>query len=63
MFEGSFEDVNQFFLENGRSDRLPIVPPTKENIAAFLAFTDLPADYAIGKIPPVTCHGYPASTG
>ena len=50
MFEGSFEEVNRLFLENGWSDGLPIVPPTKEKIAEFLAFTDLPPDHAIGKL-------------
>ena len=37
VFEGSFEEVNRLFLENGWSDGLPIVPPTKEKIAEFLA--------------------------
>ena len=27
VFEGSFEEVNRLFLENGWSDGLPIVPP------------------------------------
>ncbi|HET6183933.1 MAG TPA: UGSC family (seleno)protein [Acetobacteraceae bacterium] len=52
VFEGSFEEVNRLFLENGWSDGLPIVPPTKEKIASFLAFTDLPHEHAIGKLPP-----------
>ena len=52
VFEGSFEEVNRLFLENGWSDGLPIVPPTKEKIAEFLAFTDLPPDHAIGKLLP-----------
>ena len=52
MFEGSFEEVNRLFLENGWSDGLPIVPPTKDKIDEFLAFTDLPPDEAIGKLLP-----------
>jgi hypothetical protein len=52
VFEGSFEEVNRLFLENGWSDGLPIVPPTKEKIAEFLAFTDLGLDHAIGKLLP-----------
>jgi hypothetical protein len=52
VFEGSFEEVNRLFLENGWSDGLPIVPPTKEKIAEFLAFTDLAPDHAIGKLLP-----------
>jgi hypothetical protein len=52
VFTGSFEDVNRLFLENGWSDGLPIVPPTKDKIAAFLAFTDKSADHVIGKLLP-----------
>jgi hypothetical protein len=52
VFTGSFEDVNRLFLENGWSDGLPIVPPTKDKIAAFLAFTDKPSDHVIGKLLP-----------
>ena len=52
ILEGSFEEINRFFYENGWSDGLPIVPPTRGKIDEFLAFTDLPADHAIGKLPP-----------
>jgi hypothetical protein len=52
VFEGSFEDVNRLFVENGWSDGLPIVPPTKEKIAAFLAFTDRQADDVVGTLLP-----------
>src|SRR5262245_65774452 len=54
VFEGSFEEVNRLFLENGWSDGLPIVPPTKAKSAAFLAFTDLPPHPAIGTLLPDT---------
>ncbi|MFN0163359.1 MAG: UGSC family (seleno)protein [Burkholderiales bacterium] len=52
VFEGSFEDVNRLFLENRWSDGLPIVPPTPEKIARFLAFTDRDADEVLGKVLP-----------
>jgi hypothetical protein len=52
VFSGSFEDVNRLFLENGWSDGLPIVPPTKQKIAEFLAFTDYDADHVIGRLLP-----------
>ena len=52
VFEGSFEDVNRLFLENGWSDGLPIVPPTKPKIAEFLAFTDRKPDEVIGTLLP-----------
>lgn len=52
VFEGAFEDVNRLFIENGWSDGLPVVPPTKEKIAAFLAFTDRKADDILGILLP-----------
>ena len=52
VFEGSFEEVNRLFLENRWSDGLPIVPPTPEKIAEFLAFTDRSADDVLGKLLP-----------
>ncbi|MGE0769193.1 MAG: UGSC family (seleno)protein [Hyphomicrobiaceae bacterium] len=52
VFEGSFEDVNRLFLENGWSDGLPIVPPTREKIAEFLAFTDREPDAVVGTLLP-----------
>lgn len=52
VFEGSFEEVNRFFLENRWSDGLPIVPPTPEKIAEFLAFTERDADEVLGLVLP-----------
>ena len=52
VFEGSFEEVNRLFYENGWSDGLPIVPPTVERIEAFLRFTDLDRDEELGVVAP-----------
>ncbi|MBT6273072.1 MAG: hypothetical protein HOI95_02945 [Chromatiales bacterium] len=52
VFEGGFEDINRLFYENGWSDGLPIVPPTKERIEKFLAFTDLAPDEELGVVLP-----------
>ena len=52
VFEGSFEEVNRLFLENRWSDGLPIIPPTPEKIAEFLAFTERDADEVLGKLLP-----------
>ena len=52
VFEGSFEEVNRLFYENGWGDGLPIVPPTVEKVAQFLAFTDRDPDEVIGALPP-----------
>ena len=52
VFEGTYDEVNRFFTENLWSDGLPIVPPTRERIEAFLAFTDRPADAVLGNALP-----------
>ena len=52
VFEGSYDEVNRYFYENLWSDGLPIVPPTQERIAAFLAFTTRGADEVIGTLLP-----------
>jgi hypothetical protein len=52
VFSGSFEEVNRLFIENGWSDGLPIVPPTQDKIAEFLAFTDQDPDHVIGRLLP-----------
>jgi len=52
VFEGSFEEVNRLYYENGWSDGLPIVPPTQQKIEAFMAFTDHDPQSVIGALPP-----------
>ncbi len=50
-YAGSYEDVNNYFNEQGWSDGLPVVPPTKEKVEEFLKFTPLGAEDVIGEIP------------
>ena len=52
LFEGTFEEVNRLFLENGWTDGLPIVPPTMDKIEDFLAFTDRERHEVLGKMLP-----------
>jgi hypothetical protein len=52
VFRGGFDAVNRHFCEQELSDGLPIVPPTRERIEAFLAFTDAPADEVLGVLLP-----------
>jgi hypothetical protein len=52
VFEGTPDEVNRFFYENGWSDGLPIVPPTAERVAEFLRFTDRDADEELGVLLP-----------
>ena len=51
VFTGSLAEVQHLFNENGWTDGLPIVPPTKERVAEFLKYTDHDADEEIGTLP------------
>ena len=52
---GSFEEINRIFEERQWSDGLPIVPPTRAAVDAFLACTDDAPDRAIGVLQPSGC--------
>ena len=52
IFTGTFEEVNEFFLENEWSEGLPIVPPTVEKVEEFLRFTDRAEDEILGRLLP-----------
>ena len=47
VFEGSFEEVNDYFRAQLWSDELPIVPPTLERVEAFLKHTKRAPDERI----------------
>ena len=49
---GTFEEVNEYFLQHELSDGLPIVPPTVEKVEAFLRHTDRKADEVLGVLLP-----------
>jgi hypothetical protein len=52
VFEGTADEVNRLFYENGWSDGLPIVPPTVERVERFLRFTDRAPDEELGVLLP-----------
>lgn len=52
VFEGSFEEVNEFFYDREWSEGLPVSPPTVEKVEQFLKFTERSADDVIGKLLP-----------
>lgn len=52
IFKGGFDAVNRFFYRNELSDGLPIVPPTRDRVEAFLRFTDLNPDEPLGILLP-----------
>ena len=48
----SLEEVQEFFDNQGWTDGLPIIPPTKERVEEFYKYTSFDKDYVIGNIPP-----------
>ena len=52
VFEGTPDEINRFFYENGWSDGLPIVPPTAARVEQFLRCTDRGADEELGVLLP-----------
>jgi len=46
------DGLDDFFGDNGWSDGLPIVAPTRERVDRFLAAISWPADRVIGEMPP-----------
>jgi len=52
VFKGSLGEVNDHFRACVWSDGLPIVPPTIEEVDAFLSFTDRSPEEVIGLLPP-----------
>ncbi len=48
VFDGSFEEVNDFYYDREWSDGLPIVPPTIEKVQRFLRFTDRRPEEVLG---------------
>jgi hypothetical protein len=51
VFEGTFDEINDHFRARSWSDEMPIVPPTRERVAAFLRHTKRAPDEAIAVLP------------
>jgi hypothetical protein len=51
VFEGTLDEVEQHFHDKLWSDGLPVIPPTRERVDAFLACTDRRADEVIAVLP------------
>ncbi len=50
--KGTFEEVNEYFEAHELSDGLPIVPPTREKVEAFLRYTDRDPEEVLGVMLP-----------
>ena len=59
VYEGSFEDVNEYFRSREWSDELPIVPPTVEKVKAFLKHTRRAPDEPIAILPQANLQAVP----
>jgi hypothetical protein len=51
-FRGSLDEVHNFFLERSWTDGLPVVPPTRDRVEAFLRYSDRPPDEVLGVLLP-----------
>ena len=51
VFEGTFDEIDAYFKRQLWSDELPIVPPTRERVEAFLAHTKRAPDEPIAILP------------
>ncbi|MFC1916139.1 hypothetical protein ACFLW4_05560 [Chloroflexota bacterium] len=51
VFEGSIDEVNKFFWEQGWTDGLPVIPPTTQKVEEYLEYTDLSPDQEIAVLP------------
>jgi hypothetical protein len=52
VVRGGFMAVNQYFVEQEYSDGLPVIPPTRAAIEAFLSYTDRDPDESLGTMLP-----------
>lgn len=58
-FTGTADEINQHFMAQEWSDGLPIVPPTRERIEAFLRFSTSAADDTIAVLPSANLRATP----
>ncbi|HEY7743718.1 MAG TPA: UGSC family (seleno)protein [Burkholderiales bacterium] len=52
IVRGGFQEINDAFYDHGFSDGLPIVPPTREKVEAFLRHTDRDPGESLGTLLP-----------
>jgi hypothetical protein len=52
IVKGGFDEINDYFYRHELSDGLPIVPPTREKVEAFLKHTDRDPDESLGSLLP-----------
>jgi hypothetical protein len=50
VFEGTLEEMNDFFYRRGWTDGLPIMPPTEDSVEAMLTGTSHPHDETVTEV-------------
>ena len=50
--EDSMEAINNFFIERGWSDGLPVIPPTEMAVEKMILGTKRNPSYVVAKVPP-----------
>ena len=51
VFSGTFNQVQEYFYRQLWTDGLPIVPPSRERVASFLAYTDREPEEVLRTVP------------
>jgi hypothetical protein len=51
VFSGTYDEVQEYFHRQLWTDGLPVVPPTRERVEAFLRFSDRDPDEVIRVVP------------
>lgn len=51
IFNGSIDEIHQFFVSKDWTDGFPIVPPTRKRVEAFMQFTARGADELVAVLP------------
>jgi len=54
VFKGTLKAVNDFFFSNWQTDGLPVIPPTRERVEEFLAYTPLSPDREVAVLRPAS---------
>jgi hypothetical protein len=59
IYEGSFDDINDYFRSREWTDELPVIPPTIEKVEAFLKYTHRAPDEQIAVLPQANLQAVP----
>lgn len=52
VFEGTLDEVQEFFTRRQWTDGLPVIPPTIDRVEKFLQYTDRPGNEGVGTLLP-----------